>query len=262
MGAKKRGHSAMAEDTVKVFLADSSYETILILKSLLARSDIEITDSAANGTAALEKLRQAQPDVLVTDLLLPGLDGLSLLRALRREQRMPRTVVITAFWNDRVAREAGRLGVDYYLPKPCSAETLAACIRDLASGEAAPPLQPDAAVRDQLLRFPIPAHLNGYRYLCAGLEMVLQDRNCLQGVTKALYRDLARQFRTTAECVERSMRAAIAEGWQRGSPEQRAREFGSVFEGDDRPPSITRFLSEMAELITLQRADGAFLRRR
>ena len=245
----------MAEDIIKVFLADRSPELALLLRDALAQRGIEIEDTALSGAQALEKLRRARPDVLLTELLLPELDGLSLLRTLREEKRMPATVVLSAFCNDRVARDCAQLGVDFFLTKPCAVDALCACIREAALGGGGVRPSADLRVREALLRFPIPAHLNGYSYLCTALERVLEDRRSLQGVTKALYRDIAREERTTAECVERSMRAAIVRGWEKGGGEHRRREFGSAFAGLDRPPTITRFLSIMAEQIALESAD-------
>ena len=61
----------MAEDIIKVFLADRSPELALLLRDALAQRGIEIEDTALSGAQALEKLRRARPDVLLTELLLP-----------------------------------------------------------------------------------------------------------------------------------------------------------------------------------------------
>jgi two-component system response regulator (stage 0 sporulation protein A) len=240
---------------VRVYLADSSPDLQTILRGALPLDGAELIGSAGNGTQALRQLRALCPDILITELLLPEIDGITLLRILHREQLMPKTIVLSAFCSEYAARAAGQLGVEYFLPKPCGMDVLRRCVRELSCVEADGAVSLSCAVRAALLRFPIPAHLNGYPYLRDALLRVVEDRGSLQGVTKALYRDIARTHRTTAECVERSMRAAIARGWDLGARSGRAREFGSAFEAFARPPTVTQFLGIMAEQISLEQAN-------
>lgn len=241
----------MEENSIKVLIADASPDQTALLRELFERDGLSVTAAVNSGDEAYEKVLETQPDVLVTDLLLPCLDGLSLLRKLHAESRMPRAIILSAFRTDRMARSAMRLGVDDYLLKPCRADVLIRRIRELMATQEKPGIAVDPLVRRALMEFRVPTHLNGYKYLCEGLHRTIEDHASLQGVTKALYRDIAKVFHTSAACVEHSMRNAVMAGWQSGTPESRRNSFGPAFDGLEKAPSNIQFLSTMAEYIEL-----------
>jgi CheY-like chemotaxis protein len=91
-------------------------------------------EQAHNGLQALERARETMPDVIVTDLHIPGIDGFELARQLRLDVRTRAIPVLAitgyaAFAAD--PERARRAGCDAVLPKPCSAEDLEAAIRTL-----------------------------------------------------------------------------------------------------------------------------------
>lgn len=110
--------------------------------------DIEVAAEAADGEAALRVLAEARPDVVLLDLRMPGLDGIGVLRALRAEDRLPPTIVLTTFDDDGLMLEAIRQGARGFLLKDVSLERLAEAIRTVAGGGTL--LQP--AVTERLLR--------------------------------------------------------------------------------------------------------------
>ena len=239
------------EDTIRVLIADASPEQSALLRTLLEDADITVIAAVTTGEEAYTKLQETMPDVFVTDLLLPCLDGLSLLRRLKDEGKLPRTIILSAFWNDRIARSAMHLGVDDYLPKPCRADVLQQHIRELADNGSERRCAADPVVRRALMEFHVPTHLDGYKYLCEGLARVLEDQGSLEGITKVLYREIAKVFHTNQACVEHSMRTAIVTAWKKGSAESRRLSFGPVFDGYAKAPSNLHFLSAMAEYIML-----------
>ena len=88
----------------------------LIAKALRGRYAVE---TAEDGTAALEILRESDFDLLITDLRMPGMDGLALIRAARRYAPDLPVVVVTAYSSEATAIEAINLGgVAGYLTKP------------------------------------------------------------------------------------------------------------------------------------------------
>lgn len=242
------------DEKIKIFLADPSRDFLDLLASTLTEeTDLAVVGRAERGDAAYTSLSANRPDVLVTDLLLPGLDGLSLLRRLKSEGAMPRTLILSAFISERAAEAATRLGVDEYLPKPCNSVTLIRRIREI--GNSAPGhariVDFDLAIREALMRFGVNSHLNGYTYLLEGIYRVLDDRNFLHGVTKILYPDLAKHFGTTGLCVERSIRTAVDKAWKTYSAEARRAYFGDIFDGFTRSPSNIRFITAIADFIDL-----------
>ena len=228
-------------------------EDLYLLRTALEEEgDLAVTGYASDGSAACTALLRERPDILVTDLLLPGLDGLSLLRRLRHEDRMPPTVVISSFVNEYMARALSVLGVRDYVPKPFTAAVLAQRIREAADPAAPPGTQdPEQFIHSALRALGIPAHLDGRRYVQRAVAMALQDRNYLHGITKSLYPELAKYFHTNSRCIERSIRSAVGLSWKHCSREERHAYFGSVFDDFEHPPSNARLIAALTEFIAL-----------
>jgi NarL family two-component system response regulator LiaR len=116
------------------------------LAAILANySDIEVVGQAADGIQALEVIKQTKPNVVLLDLVMPGLDGLATIPKIREIAPGARILVVTSFAeSDRVyqAIKAGALG---YILKDATREQLLQAIRDVAQGRAS--LQPSIAVK-------------------------------------------------------------------------------------------------------------------
>lgn len=89
-----------------------------------------LLEEAADGAAALGKIEQFQPDAIVSDINMPGIDGLSLLRRVNQLPEPPLVVLITAYGSEQVAAEALRAGAYDYLAKPFELEELRAVVRN------------------------------------------------------------------------------------------------------------------------------------
>ena len=234
------------ERRIRIFIADASHDSLLLLRSLLEQQeDFAVVGTACSGDEALRAFPDSGADILLCDLLLPGLDGLSLLRRLKANDALPHAIVLSGFYNDSVARAVSN-AADFFLPKPCAANELMrhirSCVLD-ADGSPLPGMRP--AVRSALRDACVMPHLDGFRYLQSALERTWADPTLLRGVTKSLYRDVAREFGTTPACVERSMRAAIERAWERMSDPARQRFFGPAALQWSKAPSNVPFLTAM-----------------
>src|SRR5678816_2708931 len=79
---------------------------------------------AKNGTEALERAQNSNPDLILTDLRMPGMDGMELLKKIRESQPDVPSVMITAQGTIESAVQAMRQGASDFLLKPCSAEAI------------------------------------------------------------------------------------------------------------------------------------------
>ena len=109
---------------------------------LLAFDDLELVGEAADGEEALCKCREVRPDVVLMDLVMPGLDGAAAARAIRQEFPETQIVALTSFKNEEFVTSALEAGAIGYLLKNVSAEELAQAIRSARAGR--PALSPEA----------------------------------------------------------------------------------------------------------------------
>ena len=127
--------------TVRILLIDDDVELCDLLRKFLKQEGFEI-DCEHNGARGKQRALSEDPDLVVLDVMLPGMDGFEILRRVRQESRVP-ILMLTARGED-VDRIVGlELGADDYLPKPFNPHELAARIRAVlrrleSQSEAAP----------------------------------------------------------------------------------------------------------------------------
>jgi len=120
---------------IRVLLADDHRILREGLRALLDREPgIECVGEAVDGQAALVLARQLQPDVLVSDIAMPGLNGVELIRRLRSEQPQLRLLVLSAHDEERLVLAAMEAGASGYLLKDSAGSELAEAIRSVAAG--------------------------------------------------------------------------------------------------------------------------------
>lgn len=121
--------------TIKLLIVDDHEVVRSGLVSLLADSDIEIVAEAADGNQAVAMCRQHQPDVVLMDIRMPEVDGLSALETIRAEMPETKVVVLSTYENPTYIARAVALGAHDYLLKGLPREELVASIRAVAAGE-------------------------------------------------------------------------------------------------------------------------------
>jgi excisionase family DNA binding protein len=101
----------------RVLVVDDEASIRELLSKTLALEKYDV-DTAGDGAAALDRMRTAAYDLLIADLKMPGMDGLTLIRQARRLKSDLRIIIITGYSTESSAIEAVNLGVDGYLTKP------------------------------------------------------------------------------------------------------------------------------------------------
>ncbi|MEO6968337.1 MAG: response regulator transcription factor [Rhodanobacteraceae bacterium] len=120
---------------IRVLLAEDQAMVRGALSALLAlESDIEVLGSAADGEAAWREVQRLQPDVLVSDIEMPGLTGLELAQRIQRHELPIKVVIVTTFARSGYLRRALEAGVSGYLLKDAPAEQLAEALRSVHRG--------------------------------------------------------------------------------------------------------------------------------
>ena len=197
----------MKKITVCIADMDVGYRASL-RKALESSGSVEVVADAGDGLATLEAVETLHPQVLLTDTLLPGLDGLGLLRRIRGKGT--RTIVITSAVMDNTVQQARQAGAYAFLPKPADNKSLLEHI----TGAAAPPdeqstPQLEGMVTAIIHEIGVPAHIKGYQYLREAIILTVENMDVINAVTKVLYPEVAKRFGTTPSRVERAIRHAI-----------------------------------------------------
>ena len=120
---------------IRVLIAEDQKLVLGALSALLRlEPDIEVLGSAADGEAAWRMLQQLKPDILVTDIEMPGLSGLELAQRIARQGLPIKVVIVTTFARSGFLRRALDAGVCGYLLKDAPAERLADALRQVQHG--------------------------------------------------------------------------------------------------------------------------------
>lgn len=113
----------MSHSQKKVLVVDDQYGIRVLLKEVFSREGFHIFQ-AANGKAALEIIRVNEPDLILLDMKMPGMDGLEFLRHLRRVQPHTKVIMMTAYGELDMVEEASKLGALAHFTKPFDIEEL------------------------------------------------------------------------------------------------------------------------------------------
>jgi DNA-binding NarL/FixJ family response regulator len=124
---------------IRVLLADDQALVRAGFKALLdAQPDIEVVGEADDGEEALRLAAESEPDVVLMDIRMPGMDGLEATRRIVRDEALERTriVILTTFDEDEYVFEALRIGASGFLVKDTEPEVLLQGVRAVARGDA------------------------------------------------------------------------------------------------------------------------------
>lgn len=107
----------------KVLVVDDQYGIRLLLKEVFSKDNLHIFQ-AANGKQALDIIQAEQPDLILLDMKMPGMDGLELLRRLKQQEFQTKVIMMTAYGELDLVAEASRLGACTHFTKPFDIEEL------------------------------------------------------------------------------------------------------------------------------------------
>jgi DNA-binding NarL/FixJ family response regulator len=133
----------MPEAKTTVVLADDHQIVRQGLKALLdAEPDLRVVGEAGDGLQAIKRVEMLSPRVLVLDLMMPGLNGLDVMRRLRRGSPHTQVVILSMYANEAYVLEALSNGASAYVLKDSSSADLVHAVREAAAGRKylSPPL--------------------------------------------------------------------------------------------------------------------------
>ena len=221
------------ESQIKILLVDANETFTAQLSSVLGQNPaFDVVGAANDGECAVELLHREQPDVLIMDLLLPKLDGISVLKEASSLPKPPLGLVLTGLLTDYAAQREDK--------KPFRQEA-----------------QVEALVTSIIHEIGVPAHVKGYQYLREAILIAVDDMDVINAITKVLYPQVAKTFSTTPSRVERAIRHAIELAWDRGDLETLQKFFGYTVSNTKGKPTNSEFIALIADKLQLQLKSGA-----
>ena len=242
------------DNRIKIMLADADGEARSMLQDALEKTGrFAVIASTGDGNEALRLAGEAKPDILVLDLILPGLDGLSVLSRLEGEQ-LPLVMVTSSFVTQEVAAQAGDLGASMFISKPYGEDAMVESLLRLAE-KADPRVHApglEELVTSIIHEVGVPAHIKGYQYVREAIMITVENMDVINSVTKILYPEVAKRYHTTPSRVERAIRHAIEVAWDRGDLETLQKFFGYTVSNAKGKPTNSEFIAMISDRIRLK----------
>ena len=245
---------------MRVLLADDDTEFCARMSAVLdSADDFELVGIAENGEKALSAVNELRPDVLIIELMLPVMDGMSVLSRLHEQDGPhPAVMVFSAFASPQIGAECAALGVDLFLRKPMEPQAVCERLRLWRTGQlravkAEESMALELRVTEVIHQVGVPAHIKGYQFLRDAILLTISDHGYINAVTKRLYPEIAKRNMTTASRVERAIRHAIEVAWDRGDVDTLNSYFGYTIHNLRGKPTNSEFIAMISDKIRLDK---------
>ena len=252
------------EKRIKLLIANNTAEFRSDAGRVFENSGMEVYYAPKDGMELLEKIKTSCPDVVLSNLFMPRLDGIGVIKAVRAKQpdHMPMFVIVSSFTSPTLEREVMMSGASYFAIAPFDAADLADRILQLCginevphtkaqepASEEEPTLK--IQVTEILHQIGVPAHIKGYHYLRDSIIMAIETPDIINAVTKQLYPGVAKRYGTTASRVERAIRHAIEVAWDRGDVDVLNSYFGYTIHNTRGKPTNSEFIAMISDRLRL-----------
>lgn len=261
-------------ESLKVAIADDNENMLRVLGQVIGdEKDFDLVGTATNGEETFNIIKEKEPDVVLLDIIMPQLDGLTVMERVKNDKEIkkePAFIIISAVGRESVTEDAFNMGATYYIMKPFDNDMLINRIRYVKNSRGISKVrtgtgnvftQDNHAISDRNLEaditnvihdIGIPAHIKGYQYLRDSIILSVRDSDVINSITKVLYPTIAKKYQTTSSRVERAIRHAIEVAWNRGNTDTLNDLFGYTISNGKGKPTNSEFIALIADKIRLQ----------
>ena len=259
-------------EKLNIAIADDNERMVQLLDQIVSSDEeLQVVGKAGNGEDLIEIIREKKPDVVLLDIIMPKLDGLTVMDRVNQDSnlRKPAFIVISAVSQEKMTEDAFELGADYYILKPFDNDTVVNRIkrvrtRQLRNASKTKKISAyesqkaymehnlETDVTNIIHEVGVPAHIKGYQYLRDAIIMSVNDMEMLNSITKILYPTIAKRHQTTPSRVERAIRHAIEVAWSRGKMDTIEELFGYTVSSGKGKPTNSEFIALIADKIRLE----------
>ena len=245
---------------IKVLLIDDNQALVDMVKQYFSsHAVIEVSDVAVNGKEGLSLLESRQYDLVLLDLIMPGMDGVKVLEEVVRKGINTRIIVLTSYNSPEIIRKVSGLGIKYFMLKPFELSDLEEKILEYSNNEVYSKKTIDLYYSDLQLSITkllhelgVPSHIKGYTFIKEGINLVYNDPNLSSAITKELYPIIAKKYDTTPSRVERAIRHAIEVSWNRANWELMEEIFGYSVDIDKAKATNSEFIVTLADKLRIE----------
>ena len=252
----------------KIIIADDNKELLCMISEFLRmQPNMEIVKTCTGGKELLSYLETNTADILLLDIFMPDLDGVNTLTEIKNNSKYNRPgkiVILTAFNTEALMAKTSSLGADYFIVKPIDLNNLYKTLNQLVTEDIvkgttynlkekskANNTDLDTDITELLHEIGVPAHIKGYLYLREAITMVYNNVEILGGITKVLYPNIAKKYKTTSSRVERAIRHSIEVAWNRGNIDAISQIFAYTISYNKSKPTNSEFIAMIADKLRL-----------
>lgn len=246
--------------STKIILVDDNLESMKALEAdLHTNEEFKVINKCQTVSECLKAISNEKPDLIITDVILKGADGFELIEEVKNNNTNIKVIVLSKVNSDAFVGKAMNMGVDYYIIKPYSKETLKKRIVDIFSDNNASTTFDkrqlkalEEKITNIFITVGIPAHIKGYQFLREAIKMAIDNPDIINSITKKLYPSIAEKFETSPSKVERAIRHAIEVAWNRGKIENINTLFGLKVYSNNEKPTNGEFIALVADKMLLE----------
>lgn len=249
---------------IKILIGDDSAQYGIFCASSLRSVGFFVITRQKDGMVIYDAIKNEQPDVVIIDAVMPGLDGIELIKKIMASSyKKPMFIVTSAYENAFIENQVMNAGASYFMLKPFDVKMLGDRIKSMldidtdinsdnvrSQKKGSPNLE--IIVTDIIHQIGVPAHIKGYHYLREAIMASVNDKEMLESVTKLLYPAVAKKFSTTPSRVERAIRHAIEIAWDRGDVDTLNSFFGYTINVGKGKPTNSEFIALITDKICLR----------
>lgn len=245
------------ENITRVLVVDNNKNvTSKITEQFSSHASIKVVNTIENGNIALDYILKSKNefDVIVMDLILPEVDGLTILAKMKENNIKKKIIILTSYKKEYTINMTNIYGVNYYMLKPFSMLALETRILELGNNDNLKSTELNdnerevhVAISKLLHQLGIPSHIKGYSYIRESVFLFYKNSDSYSGITKEIYPEVALRFSTTASRVERAIRHAIEVSWTRGDYDLMEEIFGNSVAFDRAKPTNSEFIATIAD---------------
>ena len=151
------------ENRIKVVLADANENFRTMLQQTIENTgEFDVVGSAGDGAEAWKMIERERPQLVITDVILPELDGFALLDRMAKLPARPKTILVSAFYREQMVMQAMEQGAAYFMAKPCEAGSLLERMRQAVRNgetEEESPVALERLVTSIIHEVGVPAHI-------------------------------------------------------------------------------------------------------